>query len=122
MLRSNILAATIACTTAINMQAEAETENVWNKGMDWLKGAGNSTKKWFEGDFSNFWTDKVGGTFKNVGNKWGDSFKWMGNGENWKASLNTMGIGTVQFWTGDFGGAWDTWSDGDRYSKKWYDD
>ena len=70
MYRSNILAATVACTSAITMRAEAEKdwhsyltkpfEDTWK----WADGAGKSTIKWLEGDFSNFWKKDVGGFFK----------------------------------------------------------
>ena len=89
MYRSNICAAAIACTRAINIQAETEAKEFWT--ADWWNGMGKAmgfdkVGKWFNNDFVDFFEDTVPSGFENFGH------------------------GTVDLFKGDFDGTLEAWT------------
>ena len=127
MYRTNILAAGIACASAVTIKSKTEAEwgfisdigdavssgvsDIGDTFSDWGGDIGNAfTSAW--GDVTNAFDDlgdwasnDVGGwlvdTGSAIGNAFEDAFDWASDGGNWEAFGTTLAGGTVALLTGN---------------------
>ena len=148
MYRTQILAAGIACASAITIKAETEAE--WGFFNDAVSSIGNAIDDvgdFVTDDVGSFFTDDVGGFFNDVGNTIGggfsdfgnllgnglddafngiynafdDAWGWVSDDSNWEALGKTLLGGTVALLNGNPDQAVALWGNKEHYTGDFYD-
>lgn len=148
MYRTQILAAGIACASAITIKAETEAEWDWfNNAVNTVGDALDDVGDFIVDDVGGFITDDVGGFFGDVGNAIGggfndfgnllddtfggvigdigdafeDAWGWVSDDSNWEALGKTLLGGTVALLNGNPDQAVALWGNKEHYTGDFYD-
>ena len=144
MYRTQILAAGIACASAITIKAETDaefwgsitsafddvgdffTEDVGGFFENGVGGFFNDVGSAIGGGFSDFgnWVeDDVGGFFEDtIGGAFEDAWGWVSDDANWEALGTTLLGGTVALLSGNPDEALAMWGNKEHYTGDFYDE
>ena len=136
MYRTQILAAGIACASAITIKAETDAE-FWGSITSAFDDVGgffeNDVGGFFNdvgsaigggfSDFGNWVEDDVGGFFEDtIGGAFEDAWGWVSDDANWEALGTTLLGGTVALLSGNPDEALAMWGNKEHYTGDFYDE
>lgn len=140
MYRTQILAAGIACASAITIKAETEAEwDFFNNAVStvsntiddvgdfitddvggFFNDVGNTIGGGFS-DFGNLMDNTFGGVFDDIGGAFEDAWGWVSDDSNWEALGKTLLGGTVALLNGNPDQAVALWGNKEHYTGDFYD-